>query len=80
MNVGCGSEITIRDLSVLVAEATGYDGAIEWDSSMPNGQPRRSLDVSRAHERFGFSAEVSLADGLRATAEWYRAMRAGAPA
>lgn len=80
VNIGCGSEITIRDLSALVAEATGYDGAIEWDSSMPNGQPRRSLDVSRARERFGFSAEVSLADGLRATAEWYRAMRAGASA
>ena len=80
VNVGCGSEITIRDLSVLVAEATGYDGAIEWDSSMPNGQPRRSLDVSRARERFGFSAEVSLPDGLRATTEWYRAVRSGASA
>ncbi|HEY0712331.1 MAG TPA: GDP-L-fucose synthase, partial [Polyangia bacterium] len=66
----------IRDLALLVAEATGYRGKIVWDASKPNGQPRRRLDVSRARERFGFSAEVPLREGLRRTVAWYDANHA----
>jgi GDP-L-fucose synthase len=71
VNLGSGAEITIRDLATQVAAATGYTGAIRWDTSQPNGQPRRRLDVSRARERFGFSATTSLADGLAKTVAWY---------
>ncbi|MDE3190127.1 MAG: GDP-L-fucose synthase [Acidobacteriota bacterium] len=73
VNLGTGEEIAIRDLARLVAELTGFEGEIVWDASMPNGQPRRSLDVSRAKELFGFEAQTSLRDGLSRTIEWYRA-------
>jgi len=73
VNLGTGDEIAIRDLAELVAELTGFEGEIVWDTSMPNGQPRRSLDVSRARELFGFEAQTSLRDGLARTIEWYRA-------
>jgi GDP-L-fucose synthase len=73
VNLGTSEEISIRDLAVLVAELTGFDGEIVWDSSMPNGQPRRRLDVSRAKELFGFDARTSLRDGLAKTIEWFRA-------
>jgi GDP-L-fucose synthase len=72
VNIGTGRETTIRELAETVASATGFDGEITWDSSRPDGQPRRALDVSRAKERFGFEAEVSLADGLRETVAFYR--------
>ena len=72
VNLGTGNEISIRDLAELIAELTGFEGEIEWDSSMPNGQPRRSLDASRARELFGFEARVSLRDGLERTVAWYR--------
>jgi GDP-L-fucose synthase len=72
VNIGTGRETTIRELAETVASATGFDGEIAWDSSRPDGQPRRALDVSRAKERFGFEAEVSLADGLRETVAFYR--------
>ena len=72
VNVGTGQEISIRDLASLVAEATGFDGEIVWDTSKPNGQPRRRLDVSRAEELFGFRARTSLRDGLERTVAWYR--------
>jgi GDP-L-fucose synthase len=75
VNLGTGFEITIKDLAELVAEATGFSGEIVWDSTKPNGQPRRQLDVSRARERFGFEAEVSFADGLARTVAWFRANR-----
>ena len=75
VNIGSGSEILIRELATTIAQVVGYEGAIEWDTSMPNGQPRRCLDVSRARERFGFTAQVPLKDGLRATADWYRVTR-----
>ncbi|HEY0709970.1 MAG TPA: GDP-L-fucose synthase [Polyangia bacterium] len=75
VNLGSGEEIPIRDLALLVAEATGFHGKITWDPSKPNGQPRRRLDVSRARERFGFSAEVPLREGLRRTVAWYEANR-----
>jgi GDP-L-fucose synthase len=72
VNLGSGIEISIRELAELIAELTGFDGEIEWDTSKPNGQPRRNLDVSRARERFGFEARTSLRDGLAATIAWYR--------
>ena len=73
VNLGTSEEISIRDLAELVAELTGFEGKIVWDASMPNGQPRRSLDVSRAKQLFGFEARTSLRDGLARTIEWYRA-------
>jgi GDP-L-fucose synthase len=72
VNLGTGIEITIKDLAETVAAATGFDGEIIWDTTKPNGQPRRQLDVTRARERFGFEAEVSFADGMARTVEWYR--------
>ncbi len=73
VNLGTSEEISIRSLAELIAELTGFDGEIVWDTSMPNGQPRRSLDVSRAKELFGFVARTSLREGLARTVEWYRA-------
>jgi GDP-L-fucose synthase len=73
VNLGTGEEITIRDLAGLVASATGFEGQIVWDTSKPNGQPRRKLDTSRAEEFFGFRARTPLQEGLTKTVEWYRA-------
>jgi GDP-L-fucose synthase len=73
VNVGSGEEIAIRDLATLVAELTGFEGEVMWDTSKPNGQPRRRLDVSRAEELFGFRARTSLREGLERTIAWYRA-------
>jgi GDP-L-fucose synthase len=63
--------ISIKDLTETIARLTGFEGRIVWDTSKPNGQPRRKLDVSRARERFGFEARTSFEDGLRRTIEWY---------
>ena len=71
VNVGAGKEISIRELAELVAELTGFTGEIRWDESMPNGQPRRSLDASRAKELFGFEARTPLREGLERTIAWY---------
>jgi GDP-L-fucose synthase len=71
VNLGTGEEISIRDLAGLVAEFTGYEGEIVWDTSKPNGQPRRKLDVSRAEELFGFRAPTPFREGLRRTVAWY---------
>ena len=73
VNLGTSEEISIRELAGLVAELTGFEGEIVWDSSMPNGQPRRRLDVTRAEQLFGFVARTSLREGLTRTIEWYRA-------
>jgi GDP-L-fucose synthase len=73
VNLGVGAEITIRDLVNLVVEQTGYQGEIRWDTRKPDGQPRRSVETARAKEAFGFTAQVSFADGLRATIDWYEA-------
>jgi GDP-L-fucose synthase len=75
VNLGVGSEITIRELTGLIARLTGFAGEIRWDPSKPDGQPRRALDTSRAREAFGFSAKTSFEDGLRATIEWYESRR-----
>jgi GDP-L-fucose synthase len=72
VNLGTGKEISIRDLAELVAELTGFEGEIRWDTAMPNGQPRRSLDASRAKELFGFEARTPLREGLKQTIAWYR--------
>jgi len=73
VNVGTGQEISIRELAELIAEVTGFEGRIRWDTSMPNGQPRRALDTSRARELFGFEARTPLREGLERTVAWYRA-------
>ena len=73
VNLGTGKEISIHDLAELVAELSGFEGEIVWDTSMPNGQPRRSLDASRARELFGFEARTPLREGLERTIAWYRA-------
>jgi GDP-L-fucose synthase len=75
VNLGSGEEIRIRDLIGVLARLLDYRGKIVWDQTKPNGQPRRLLDVSRAREKFGFSAEVKLEEGLRRTIEWYLAAR-----
>ena len=75
VNLGAGFEITMNELAVKVARATGFGGDITWDRTRPNGQPRRMLDVSRARERFGFVATTGLDDGLARTIAWYREHR-----
>ena len=72
VNVGASSEITIRELTELIARVVGFEGRLAWDRTKPDGQPRRSLDTSRARELFGFSATTGLEDGLRRTIDWYR--------
>jgi GDP-L-fucose synthase len=72
VNLGSGREISIRDLAALVAEVTGFAGEIRWDESMPNGQPRRSLDASKALALFGWEARTPLREGLERTVAWYR--------
>jgi GDP-L-fucose synthase len=71
VNLGSGMEISIRELAALIAEASGFTGRFVWDTSQPNGQPRRQLDVSRARERFGFVARTPFAEGLKRTVDWY---------
>lgn len=73
VNVGAGFEISIRDLAELIARLTNFSGTLRWDTSRPNGQPRRMLDTTLARERFGFEAATTFEDGLRRTIEWYRA-------
>jgi GDP-L-fucose synthase len=72
VNLGTGKEISIGELAELVAELAGFEGEIRWDTTMPNGQPRRSLDASRAKELFGFEARTPLREGLERTIAWYR--------
>lgn len=78
INLGTGEEISIRELAGLVAEITGFSGRLRWDTSKPNGQPRRRLDTSRAEALLGFRARTPLRQGLARTVEWYRSSRAGA--
>ncbi len=76
VNLGSGREITIAELTTLIAELVGFSGEIVWDASKPDGQPRRWLDTSRAEREFGFSAATDLRPGLERTIEWYRSTRA----
>jgi GDP-L-fucose synthase len=72
VNLGSGMEISIKDLAELIAKLTGFDGEIDWDTSKPNGQPRRALDVTRAKEYFGFEAQMQFKEGLSRTIEWFK--------
>jgi GDP-L-fucose synthase len=71
VNLGAEGEVSIKELAQLIARQTGFKGELQWDPSMPDGQPRRKLDVERARKEFGFTAEVDLEEGLRRTIEWY---------
>ncbi len=75
VNLGSGEEISIKNLAEKIVEYTGFEGELRWDTSRPNGQPRRALDTSRAKDRFGFEAQVYLEEGLRRTADWYKEHR-----
>lgn len=75
VNLGAGFEISIKDLVELIAKLTGFTGKIVWDSSKPDGQPRRCLDTSRAKEYFGFQAHTNFEEGLKKTIEWYKENR-----
>ena len=73
VNLGTGMEITIKDLVELIAKLTGFKGAIEWDATKPDGQPRRCLDTERAKAMIGFEAQVGFEEGLRRTIQWWEA-------
>ena len=75
VNLGAGFEISIKELAELICELAGFEGDIEWDTSRPDGQPRRCLDTSRAKAEFGFEAKTDFREGLRRTIEWYRKAR-----
>ena len=75
VNLGSSTEISIKDLAVMIARLTGFEGQLVWDTSKPNGQPRRALDTSRAEVLFGFKARMPFEEGLRRTIEWYRENR-----
>jgi GDP-L-fucose synthase len=72
VNLGSGNEISIKDLAEMIARLTGFEGELVWDSSKPNGQPRRALDTSRAADYFGWRAKTSFEEGLRQTIAWYQ--------
>lgn len=72
VNLGAGFELTIKELVELIATMTGFDGEIVWDTTKPDGQPRRCLDVSKAEREFGFKAKTDFREGLKRTIEWYR--------
>jgi GDP-L-fucose synthase len=72
VNLGTGSEISIRDLVELICRLMNFEGKLIWETDQPNGQPRRCLDTARAKESFGFTAQVDLEEGLHRTIEWYR--------
>lgn len=71
VNIGAGREITISELVKLISRLTGFQGAVRWQTDKPDGQPRRSLDVSRAREKFGFEASTPFEEGLKRTIDWY---------
>jgi GDP-L-fucose synthase len=77
VNLGAGMEISIKDLAKLISELTGFSGQIRWDTSKPNGQPRRALDTQKAKEYFGFEAEMPFREGLQRTIDWYQANKNG---
>ena len=75
VNVGCGQEITIRSLVEIIIEQTGFTGRVDWDTTKPDGQPRRMLDTSRAERAFGFKAQTGFVEGLAKTIAWYERVR-----
>jgi GDP-L-fucose synthase len=76
INLGSSYEITIKDLIDIIAKETGFKGRITWDTTKPNGQPRRKLHVEKAHQEFGFKSQTTFEEGLRKTIAWYRANKA----
>ncbi len=72
VNLGSGTEISIRSLAETIASLTGFEGRIAWDTTKPGGQPRRQLDTTRAEREFGFRARVGIEEGLRTTIDWYK--------
>ena len=77
VNLGASREISIRELAELIADVTGFEGSIAWDTTKPNGQLRRSVDGTRARELFGFEARTPLREGIERTVAWYRSAVAG---
>jgi len=75
VNLGSGNEVSIKALVEIIARLTGFEGRIVWDTTKPNGQPRRSLETSRAHRLFDFKAQMGLEEGLRQTIAWYVAQQ-----
>jgi GDP-L-fucose synthase len=75
VNLGAGFEISIKNLTKLIAKLSGFKGKIVWDTSKPDGQPRRRLDTSKAEKEFGFKAKMDFKEGLKRTIEWYRGQR-----
>jgi len=71
VNLGSGMEISVKDLAAMISRMTGFDGEIVWDTSQPDGQPRRALDVDKAERLFGFRARTNFEEGLRRTIDWY---------
>lgn len=76
VNLGSGIEVSIKELVELIAELTGFKGRLVWDTTKPDGQPRRSLETSRAEQAFGFRAQTNFREGLKRTIAWYRQHRA----
>jgi GDP-L-fucose synthase len=77
VNLGSGMEISIKDLAEMIARLIGFEGNLVWDTSKPNGQPRRALDISRAERAFGFRAQMNFEEGLRRTIAYYTQHREG---
>jgi len=75
VNIGAGFEVTIKELVGLIAKITGFEGKIIWDTTKPDGQPRRSLDTLKAEKEFGFKAKTDFQEGLKKTIEWYKEFR-----
>jgi GDP-L-fucose synthase len=76
INLGSGLELSIKELVELIADLTGFQGQLVWDTTKPDGQPRRSLDTTRAEQAFGFRARTNVREGLKRTIAWYRQHRA----
>ena len=72
VNLGSSFEVTIKDLVDIIVKASGFEGKVSWDSSKPDGQPRRKLDVTTAEKAFGFKSHTTFEDGLKMTIDWYR--------
>ena len=72
VNLGSAFEVSIKDLVDIIVKETGFTGKVAWDTTKPNGQPRRKLDVSRAEKEFGFKSKTTFEEGLRNTIKWYK--------